>query len=99
MPTGYFDTTVGQTGDHLIQTELIARILPVAMDHTGGAKVLGTLAEIYTVVGEYDLAIDHLEYLLSIPGPLSVFRLRVDPRWDPLRDHTRFQALVNPQGA
>ncbi len=50
--------------------------------------------EIYTRVGELDLAIDQLDYLLSIPSKFSVSVLRLDPRWDPLRDHPRFQALL-----
>jgi serine/threonine-protein kinase len=56
--------------------------------------VLTALPEIYAIVGEYDAAIDQLELLLSIPSPLSVQLLRVDPLWDPLRDHPRFQKLL-----
>ena len=42
---------------------------------------------IYTMVGEYDTAVDEIEYVLSIPGWSSVHDLRLDPIWDPLRDH------------
>jgi tetratricopeptide (TPR) repeat protein len=52
------------------------------------------LAEIYTTTGEYEAAIDRLEYLLSIPYRVSVPLLKLDPHWDPLRDHPRFQALL-----
>jgi serine/threonine-protein kinase len=54
------------------------------------------LAWIYAAVGEKDAAIDLLEHLLAIPylESLTTARLRLDPRWDPLRDHPRFQALV-----
>jgi hypothetical protein len=45
-------------------------------------------------VGELDAAIDQIEYLLSIPGELDVGQLRNHPTWDPLRDHPRFQALL-----
>lgn len=46
------------------------------------------------MVGDYDAAIDHIEYLLSIPGNLSIPLLRLDPAWDPLRNHPRFKKLV-----
>jgi TolB-like protein/Tfp pilus assembly protein PilF len=52
------------------------------------------LAEIHTMVGDYDAAIDQLDYLLSIPSTVSVSSLRIHPMWDPLRDHPRFQALL-----
>jgi serine/threonine-protein kinase len=45
-------------------------------------------------VGEYEAAIDQLEYLLSVPSVITIPLLRVDPLWDPLRDHPRFQALL-----
>ena len=47
-----------------------------------------------TMVGEADTAVSRLEYLLSIPGWLTPAWLRIDPAWDPLRGHPRFQKLV-----
>ena len=52
------------------------------------------LAKIYVMVGEYDAAIDQLEFLLSIPDDTSIPLFRLDPAWDPLRDHPRFKKLV-----
>lgn len=52
------------------------------------------MAEIYAIFGEYDAAIDQIELLLSIPSVMSVQWLQVDPIWDPLRDHPRFQKLI-----
>jgi hypothetical protein len=46
------------------------------------------------MVGEFDLAIDQIEFLLSIPGPLSIPLLRLDPAWAPLREHPRFKELL-----
>ena len=57
-----------------------------------------TLAEIYSMLGEQDAAIDHLEVLLSIPSHISVPLLKIDPQWDPLREHPRFRALVEKYG-
>jgi serine/threonine-protein kinase len=52
------------------------------------------LAHIYVLLGEYDIAINKLEYLLSIPSYISVPILHLDPRWDPLRQHPKFQRLL-----
>ncbi|MHC5108907.1 MAG: protein kinase domain-containing protein [Planctomycetota bacterium] len=57
------------------------------------------MALIYTMVGELDLALDRLEYLLSVPSQLiSIQLLRIDPRWDALRDHPRYQSLMRKHG-
>ena len=40
---------------------------------------------IYTMVGEYDLALDEIEKLLSIPSRMSVHKLRLYSTWDLLR--------------
>ena len=49
---------------------------------------------IYAMVGENDASLDEIENVLSIPGDFSVQLLRLDPRWDSLRDHPRFQSLL-----
>jgi len=49
------------------------------------------LARIYVMVGEFNAAIDQLEFLLSNPGLMSIPLLRLDPAWNPLRNHPRFQ--------
>jgi serine/threonine-protein kinase len=48
--------------------------------------------------GEYDKAFDQIEYLLSIPGELSVPLLKLDPVWAPLRGLPRFHKLVEKYG-
>ena len=68
--------------------------MPVSHDALDGPSFVVSLAQIYSMVGEFDAAIDQLEYLLSIPATFSVQLLRLDPFWDPLRDHPRFQALL-----
>ncbi len=52
------------------------------------------LALIYTMVGEFDAAIEQLEYLLSIPSFQSVPAIETNPNWDPLRDHPRYRELI-----
>ena len=69
-------------------------LYPVSKDKLDGPNVVQDLAVIYTMVGEHDSALDEIEYLLSIPSYCSVQDLRLDPIWDPLRDHPRFQRIL-----
>jgi len=46
------------------------------------------------MVGEFDLAIDKLEFLLSIPGELSIPLLRLHSVWATLHEHPRFKKLL-----
>ena len=69
-------------------------LLPISKDAMVGPAHVIELAKIYTRVGDYEESLDLIEELLSIPCSLSVGLLRLDPVWDPLRDHPRFQALL-----
>ena len=45
--------------------------------------------------GESEAALDEIERLLVAPSfCVTVHTLRLDPRWDPIREHPRFQALL-----
>ncbi len=53
------------------------------------------LAEAYVMMDEYDDAVGWLEAAESHPVLLvTPSLLRIDPYWEPLRDHPRFQQLV-----
>jgi len=69
-------------------------ILPVSKEYWRGIYRVKDLAQVYVMVGEYDKAFDQIEYLLSIPGELSVTLLKLDPVWAPLRSLPRFQKLL-----
>jgi len=69
-------------------------LLPITKEAIGRFIRERDLAIIYTMVGEYDLAIDKLEYLLPIPGYLSVPWLKLDPVWRPLLKIPRFQKIL-----
>jgi len=51
------------------------------------------LAYVYTKVGEFDAAIGQIEYMLTFRAVFSIPFLQLDPAWDPLREHPRFQEL------
>ena len=65
-------------------------------DRGAGPKTEQNLASIYAVVGRADDALDLIEKLLGMAydDSLTLTDLRLDPVWDPIRDHERFRALV-----
>jgi TolB-like protein/DNA-binding SARP family transcriptional activator/Flp pilus assembly protein TadD len=91
---GIADAGVGRKQEAIAAGMRAVELLPISRDLFAGQYHVLDLARIYTMVGEHDAAIERLEYLLSIPGHLTVAWLRIDPAWDPLRKHPRFQKLV-----
>jgi tetratricopeptide (TPR) repeat protein len=85
---------LGRKEEAIREGELAVELLPMSKEAWRGAHRLEDLARIYTMVGEYDAAIDQLEILLAVPSPVSVPMLRIDPTWNPLRSHPRFQAML-----
>jgi len=71
-------------------------LYPPSKDALQGKNYVYDIALIYTLIGEYEDAIDQLESLMSTPSGslISVHSLRLEPYWDPLRDHPRFQQLL-----
>ena len=81
--------------DRAIQeAERATELLPVSKEFWRGTLRVKDLARVYVMVGEYDKALDRIEYLLSIPGELSIPLLKLDPVWAPLRTLPRFEKLV-----
>ncbi len=68
--------------------------LPVSEDGMYGVPCLVDLASIHAILGHEDEALRRVEELLTIPSWISPAWLRVDPRFDSIRDHPRFQALL-----
>jgi serine/threonine protein kinase/tetratricopeptide (TPR) repeat protein len=86
---------IGRKEDAIREGKLAVELLPVAKEAWRGLFKVEALAKIYVMVGESDAAIDQLEFLLSVPGELSIPLLRLDPAWDPLRNHPRFKKLID----
>ena len=64
-------------------------------DHyEAGPTAARARAIILAQLGESDAALDEIQRLLAGPTPLTVHTLRLDPRWDPIREHPRFKALL-----
>lgn len=86
---------LGQKHEAIREGERGVALRPIGKDTYQGYYRAWDLARIYVMVGEYEAAINRLEYLVSIPGYLTPAWLRLDPTWDPLRTDPRFQRLVN----
>ncbi len=85
---------LGRKEDAILSGKQAAELIPVTKNPWRGTYPLDDSARINVMVGEYDAAIDHIEFLLSVHGRLSVPLLRIDPTWAPLRDRVRFKKLV-----
>ena len=87
---------LGRKDEAIAEGSLAVNIYPVSKDSLKGPSFVINLAQIFVIVGEYEKAIERLEYLMSIPAGyyISLNTLRKDPAWDPLRDHPRFKQLI-----
>ena len=52
-------------------------------------------AQAYAELGDVEGAVEHLDYLLSIPTLMNVNTLETRVTWKPIRDHPAFQALLD----
>jgi serine/threonine protein kinase/Tfp pilus assembly protein PilF len=85
---------LGQKAAAVREGQRALALLPPTRDAYFGPYIQHQLARIYLLVGEPEKALDQLEPLLSFPYPLSPGWLRIDPNFDPLRTHPRFQKLL-----
>jgi len=69
-------------------------LLPVSKDALYGLGELQDLAIIYTMVGEYELALDQLEKLLSLPSWVSPAWLNSHIQFAPLKSHSGYKELI-----
>jgi tetratricopeptide (TPR) repeat protein len=63
-------------------------------DQFEGPWTMGRHNLVLVRLGETDAALAELEQLLARPSMLSVYELRLNPLWDPIRNDPRFQALL-----
>jgi tetratricopeptide (TPR) repeat protein len=85
---------LGRKEDAVREGKRGVELLGVTKEAWRGLYRVTDLARVYVMVGEYDAAVEQLVFLLSVPGEISIPLLRLDPVWDPLRDHPRFKKLL-----
>lgn len=88
---------LAQLGDKdaaVAEAQRATELLPESKDAFGGPEIAAGVAEVYTVLGDNDRAIEILDGLLNRPSAMTVQVLKVNPIWDPLRSDPRFRALL-----
>jgi tetratricopeptide (TPR) repeat protein len=86
---------LGRKAEAVAEGEKAVGLQPIAADAYTGPYIQHQLVRIYLLVGEPEKALDRLEPLLKVPYYLSPGWLRIDPEFDPIREHPRFKKLVN----
>jgi TolB-like protein/Flp pilus assembly protein TadD len=89
---------LGERDAALAEAQRATELRPENKDAFGGPEITGGLAEVYTILGENERAIEVLERLLNRPSAITVQGLKVNPIWDTLRSDPRFQALLDKYG-
>jgi serine/threonine-protein kinase len=90
---------LGQRDEALREARWLEQSLWYREDAFFGPGVAHWRAKILAQLGEAEAALDEIERLLVGPSTLlSAHTLRLDPRWDPIRDDPRFQALLEKYG-
>ena len=90
---------LGQGEEALRAARTAVDLMPISREAYRGAVRAEDLARVQALVGDPDAAIAILEDLLERPARLCVPVVRLDPAWDRLRSHPRFQALLRKHGA
>jgi len=85
----------GNSQEAILSGKKAVDLKPVRLDAFQGVVKEQDLMEIYLLTGNYDIALDKIEYLLSIPSWLSLGILTIDPIFDSLRDLPRFQSIIS----
>ena len=78
--------------------DLVVSLLSASENALRTAFIQPNVIWIYALAGEYDTAVDQMEYLLSVPSGISAQYLRVEAYPASLREHPRFQALLERYG-
>ena len=86
---------LGEGSQAIQRAREAVELFPIAEDRMDGYGRVEDLAKVYARVGEPDEAIDLLEVLLDLPALITVETLKLEPAWDPLRSHSRFQQLLD----
>jgi tetratricopeptide (TPR) repeat protein/AraC-like DNA-binding protein len=70
-------------------------ILNIEMDSYGAYYIELLVVHILVMVGEFDDALEKLDLIMSRNGDDTAEGLKLNPFWEPVRNHPRFISIVN----
>jgi len=85
---------LGRKDDAIREGKRAIELRPESQDALDGVRMTLGLAQIYAMVGERDMAISLLEHCVASPAGVTANALKLDPAWDSLRNHSRFQKMM-----
>lgn len=92
---GELQAELGLKSESLEVGDRAVRLDPVEKDVVTGTVTRINHARILAHAGELDSALDVVEQVVATPSRTSPALLRIDPSWDPLRRHPRFQKIAD----
>jgi serine/threonine-protein kinase len=95
---GFALAGLGRRDEALQEARWLQQSLIYREDAIDGPSLAEDRARILAQAGDPKAALDEIERLLAGPSLLSVHTLRLDPRWDPIRNHPRFKTLLTKYG-
>ena len=85
---------LGEKDAALAEAQRASELQPETKDAFEGPEITEGVAQVQTIVGENNRAIEILDGLLSRPSSVTVQGLKINPIWDSLRNDPAFQALL-----
>jgi TolB-like protein/Tfp pilus assembly protein PilF len=90
---------LGEKDLALMEAQRAMQLRPESKDAFEGPSITTAVAEIHAILRDNDQAIAMLDGLMNRPSEVTVYSLKLNPVWDPLRKDPRFQALIDKYGA
>jgi tetratricopeptide (TPR) repeat protein len=89
------DAYLGRKQEAIQEAKRTTEMLPVSKDAWNGPQLVNTLAQVYALTNEPDLAFRTLEVAIKLPASeISYGELKLDPNWDSIRLDPRFDKLL-----
>lgn len=92
---GWTHAALGNRDEAIAAGLRAAELLPIDRDAYYGPRYAEALAGTYALLGDAANAVQLLDSLLSMPGELGRFELRLDPIYDAIRNDSGFQRLLD----